>query len=100
MASAADERPPHGSPRPEQTFFSDPVLDRIMGVTLALASEVYVLRSHVRELERALLASGIALSPRTRLSPAELETERRDAEAFVAHLLQPTLGEQQARGAP
>ena len=31
-------------PRPEQTFFPDPALDRAMGVIMALATEVYVMR--------------------------------------------------------
>ena len=35
-------------PRPEQVFFADPAIDRMMGVVMALAGEVYVLRDRVR----------------------------------------------------
>lgn len=81
-------------PLPEQTFFADPAIDRLMGVTMALAAEVYMLRSRLRSFERA------GNFPRGIVEPTaeEAEADRRDAEAFVAHLLQPVLGEQQARG--
>ena len=39
------------NPSPEQTFFEDPAIDRLMGVTMALAAEVYVLRERLRALE-------------------------------------------------
>ena len=35
---------------PEQSFFADPALDRAMGVIMALATEVYVLRDRLRAL--------------------------------------------------
>ncbi len=69
--------------RPEQTFFADPALDRIMAMTIALASEVFVLRSQVRRLTAAADA------------PVD---DAADAEAFVQHLLHATLGEQQTPG--
>lgn len=75
-------------PRPEQTFFADPALDRLMGVTMALAAEVYVLRSRLLDLETR--TAGIA--PDATLPPEE------DAAAFVRRLCEPLLGEQQARG--
>jgi len=75
------------APRPEQTFFADPAVDRLMGVTMALAAEVYVLRSRLLALE-AQAARG---APDTE-SPDE------DAAAFVRRLCEPLLGEQQARG--
>ncbi len=68
----------------EQTFFADPALDRIMGITMALAAEVFVLRSQVRRLA----AGG---------EPTAAD-DAADAEAFVRHLLQSALGEQQTRG--
>lgn len=70
--------------RPEQTFFQDPVLDRLMGVTMALAAEVHVLRERVSELEAA--------RPST-------DTEcRESAAAFAARVLEPLLGEQASKG--
>ncbi len=58
----------------EPTHFADPALDRLWGVTLALAGEVFVLRSQLRQL------IGDATDPVA------------DADAFVQHLLQATLG--------
>ena len=84
---------PHGLP--EQTFFADPAIDRLMGVTMALAAEVYLLRSRLHALERAgnfPQGTGIATAE-------ERAAEQRDAAAFVAHLLEPVLGEQASRGA-
>ena len=79
-------------PRPEQTFFDDPVLDRLMGATIALAAEVYMLRSRLRAVERALASEG------REPPPTDEDAEKRDAMAFVEHILLPTLGEQQSRG--
>jgi hypothetical protein len=62
------------TPPAEPRHFADPALDRLWGVTLALAGEVYVLRSQLRRL------TGDATDP------AE------DADEFVRHLLQATLG--------
>jgi len=76
--------PPSPSPRPEQTFFADPAIDRLLGVTMALAAEVYILRERVRELDGAR-AAGDA-------------TPDEDAAAFVHRLLEPLRGEQQAKG--
>jgi hypothetical protein len=84
--------------RPEQTFFADPAIDRLLAVTMALASEVYILRSRVRVLERAQQAAGHDIAAAATPTPAEAAAERADAAAFAAHLLEPALGEQQARG--
>lgn len=59
----------------EQTFFQDPAFDRMMGVVMALAAEVFVLRQEVHRL-----SAGADAAPE-------------DADAFVRHLLEPVLGE-------
>lgn len=74
-------------PRPEQTFFADPALDRLMGVTMALAAEVYVLRSRLFALEARLPGAVPAAAPADE-----------DAAAFVRRLCEPLLGAQQAKG--
>ncbi len=88
---------PDTAPPPEQTFFADPALDRMLGVVMALASEVYILRSRMQTLEWAQRQAGF--DPAAVASGiADGEEQRRAAAAFVAHLLEPVLGEQQAKG--
>lgn len=84
-------------PSPEQTFFSDPVLDRLLAMTMTLAAELYILRCRVGRLEAAQGGATGAADGDAR-SGVESEAERQDAAAFVAHLLQPFIGEQQAKG--
>lgn len=89
-------------PRPEQTFFADPALDRAFGVVMALATEVYVLRDRLAALEAQLAARGaldraaLAAEP----PPEERAARAADRDAFVAHLMHNLLGEQQSKGAP
>jgi len=82
---------------PEQTFFPDPALDRAFGVVMALAQEVWVLRDRVAAMEAQLAERGV-------LDTAKLDEEplgdprAAEREAFVAHLLQHLLGQQQSKG--
>ena len=59
---------------PDLTFFKDPAMDRVLGVVMELAEEVYTLRQRVRALEggAAEAASGTA-----------------DRDAFIARILLP-----------
>jgi hypothetical protein len=88
------------APRPEQRFFDDPALDRLMGVVWALATEVYVLRDRQHVLEEALARSGMidrdALD--TEADPQELMDKAADRDAFVAHLMDNLMGIQAAKG--
>lgn len=87
--------------RPEQTYFADPSIDRIMGVVMALAGEVYVLRDRMRVLEARLSEQGVlapgALDAWTPTPEQALATQA-DRDAFVTHLLDNLLGQQAARG--
>jgi len=88
-------------PRAEQTFFEDPAIDRVMGVVMALASEVYVLRDRVRALEAQLAESG-TIDPdalRAEPGPEEIAASAADRDAFVAHLMGNLLGQQVSKGA-
>ena len=93
--------PTNELPLPEQTFFPDPALDRAMGVVMALATEVHVLRDRLRALEAALAIGGFldreALSGAP--TPGEAAALLADRDAFVAHLLGPLLGQQASKGA-
>jgi len=90
-------------PLPEQTFFADPAIDRVLGVAMTLAAEVWVLRDRVRALEALLVAGGQlvpgaldAYAP----SADEAEAIAKDREAFTAALMENLLGRQVSKGAP
>ena len=87
--------------QPEQTFFDDPSLDRAFGVVMALATEVYVLRDRLRAMERQLEGAGVLDIAALDAEPSAEEQARNaeDRAAYVAHLMQNILGEQQSRGA-
>ena len=82
-------------PQPEQTFFADPAMDRLMGVVFILAAEVQVLRDRLAVAEYLLEGRGAldrAMLDRfvpSQQQAAELAADRR---AFVRHVLEPVLG--------
>lgn len=82
---------------PEQTFFPDPALDRAFGVVMALAQEVWVLRDRVAGIEAQLAARGILDVSQLNEEPGR-DDRAAERDAFVAHLMQNLLGEQQAKG--
>jgi hypothetical protein len=88
---------PHAA---EQVFFKDPAIDRLMGVTMALATELYVLRDRLRALETQLMDKGAvdAQSLNQEVAPEVLAQHQADRDAFVAHLLSPLLGQESSRG--
>ena len=85
--------------KPEQTFFSDPALDRAFGVVMALATEVWVLRDRVAALEEQLVQRGVLDVAQLSKEPTS-DARAKDREEFVAHLMQNLLGTQQSKGAP
>jgi hypothetical protein len=87
-------------PRPEQTFFPDPALDRALGVIMALATEVYVMRDRQFALERQLAASGVLDLALLNAEPttADAAAMTADRDAFVAHLLSSVVGLQASKG--
>lgn len=88
--------------RPEQTFFTDPAVDRLYGMVWALATEVYVLRDRVGALEGALAAAGTVDLDTLRAEPSleDQASARADRKAFVDALMVNLSGAQQAKGAP
>jgi hypothetical protein len=87
--------------RPEQVFFDDPAVDRLMGVLMALATEHYVLRDRVRALEKQLGATAHLGSEALRAdaSATDPAADEADATEFAESLLRPLLGLQEAQGA-
>ena len=100
MHSPAPEAAEQFRPRPEQTFFPDPALDRALAIVMALASEVYVLRDRLFALERQLAERGALDRERLAAAPSPEETAaaQADRDAFVAHLMAPVLGLQASKG--
>lgn len=87
--------------RPEQTFFADPAIDRLMGVVMSLAGEVYVLRDRVRCMEALLVKAGSLQEGALdgfKPSAEQAQASVADRDAFVAHLMDNLLGKQMARG--
>ncbi|MSQ72217.1 MAG: hypothetical protein EXR27_13120 [Betaproteobacteria bacterium] len=91
---------PEGRPRPEQTFFADPAIDRTLGVVMALATEVYVLRDRLHAMQSELARRGLLDIERLDAEPGPAEIAARDADrdAFVAHLMDNLMGVQAAKG--
>jgi hypothetical protein len=78
----------------EQIFFNDPAIDRLMGMVMALAAEVYILRDRTQALEEILTQNGL-LRPNAieELEPtperrAEMSAER---DAFIARIMEPII---------
>jgi hypothetical protein len=74
------------------TFFPDPNVDRVLGVVLELAAEVYVLRDRLRTVELALERRGaLNRDELERYEPTEAERTQRLAErdALIARILAP-----------
>jgi len=88
--------------RAEQTFFDDPAIDRVLGVVMALATEVYVLRDRQLALERLLDDKGaITRADLDREpTPEEMQVDDADRQQFVAGLMENLLGRQASKGAP
>ena len=84
--------------RPEQQFFSDPAIDRLMGTVMALATEVFVLQSRLRALEDRLGESGVVDSDDLRGNGEDRAQQAAEAKAYSEHLLRPLLGIQDALG--
>ncbi len=86
--------------RAEQTFFEDAAIDRVLGVVMALATEVYVLRDRQRALERLLDDKGtISRADLEREpTPEEIQTDDADRQQFVAGLMENLIGQQVSKG--
>ena len=88
---------------PEQTFFSDPALDRAVAMIMTLAAELWVIKDRLRGLEVLLAERGML--PDGSLDHYEAsaaEKDRMDAErrAYAAELMRCVRGEQASKGAP
>jgi hypothetical protein len=87
---------------PDLTFFPDPNVDRVLGVVLELAAEVYVLRDRLRTVELALERSGVTSEEVARYEPTEAERAQRllDRDALIARILAPMTDEADSPAPP
>ena len=88
--------------QPEQEFFADPAIDRLMGFVFALSAEVYVLRDRLARLEGALISAG-ALKPGAteafQRTPEQTAEAALDRQSFVAALMENIMARQVSKGA-
>lgn len=73
----------------EQIFFNDEAIDRLLGVVLQLAGEVYILKDRNQALEKILAEKGVILPNEVENSDAKIDANERDA--FIARILEPIL---------
>lgn len=103
LPSALSAVTPEGRGDPEPTYFSDPAIDRLMGVVMSLASEVWILNDRISAMEQVLADKGVVTQADRRTwatdadAQAALDGER---DAFVRKLMDPLLGVQVSRGVP
>ncbi len=94
---------PTGAPlKPEQTFFADPAIDRLLAMVMTLAAELHVTRDRLRSLEATLEKAGVVAPGALdgyRPDATEAAALKADREAFVAELMQQTLGMEVSLGA-
>ena len=88
--------------QPEQEFFADPAIDRLLGMVMTLSAEVWVLSDRMRSIEHLLDSKGVvsradldAFQP-DETAAQEIAEERN---AFVKALMDHVIGRQKSRGA-
>jgi hypothetical protein len=87
----------------EPTYFADPAIDRLMGVVMSLASEVWILNDRLSALEQLLADKGLVTEQDRQAWAADTQAQAHlDAErdAFVRGLMDPLLGKPLSRGVP
>jgi hypothetical protein len=88
---------------PDLTFFPDPYVDRVLGVVMELAAEVYVLRERVYTVERLLERAGaVTRADLDAYEPSAEERAQRLAErdALIARILAPMTAESDSPSPP
>lgn len=74
------------------TFFPDPSVDRLLGVVMELASELYVLRDRLRTIEQVLEQKGVLTADDLAgYTPSSEERAARlaDRDALIARITAP-----------
>ena len=88
---------------PDLTFFPDPNVDRVLGVVMELAAEVYVLRDRLETVERLLERSGtLDVTELNNYQPDDAERAQRLArrDALIARIMAPMIAESDSPAPP
>ena len=95
---------PTGLPlKPEQTFFADPAIDRLLAMVMTLAAELHVTRDRLAVLEMQLAEAGsVSVKSLDEFVPTPEQAERLDAarKQLSDELMFCTLGTEASLGAP
>ena len=87
------------SSKSEQTFFDDPVQDRILAFSMALANELWVAKCQIRRLEELLITNKIVTRNAVEELPSDQErAERQNAlDSFSATLMDALKGQEASK---
>ncbi|MBV9578187.1 MAG: hypothetical protein JO057_06310 [Chloroflexi bacterium] len=88
---------------PDLSFYPDPNVDRVLGVVMELAAEVYVLRDRLRTLERVLERSGgldRAVIDAYEFTDDERAQQLAERDALIARILAPMTAEADSPAPP
>jgi hypothetical protein len=88
---------------PDLSFYPDPNVDRVLGVVMELAAEVWVLRDRLTAMEQLLDRAGVlATADLESYAPTEAERTKRLAErdALIARILAPMTAQSDSPAPP
>jgi hypothetical protein len=88
---------------PDLTFFRDPAVDRLLGVVMELAAEVYVLRDRLETLTEVLQRSGIVGEDALEQFEASADVRAKrlaERDALIARILAPMTAEADSPAPP
>lgn len=84
----------------EQQFFDDPVHDRLLAICMTLASELWVTRSRLMDVESLLQNKGVITKEQLEKMAGEQPQQRQAAlDAFADGVMAALQGKQASRGA-
>ncbi len=90
-------------PGPEQSYFEDPAVDRLLAMVMTLASDLWVHKDRLFVLETMLAEQGV-LAPgsldRYELKEADAQRLAEARQAYVKALLDNVRGREQSKSGP
>ncbi|MDA9765500.1 hypothetical protein N9D07_02440 [Alphaproteobacteria bacterium] len=95
------ETPEHQIAQDEQTFFDDPIQDRLLALSMALANELWVSKCRIKRLETLLISNKIVSKNDIESVASELERSEcsDELEKYSATLMETLSGLAASRSA-